>query len=82
MEYRRNSRIALRVVGQDGRSLLRAVNRNDPLCRLLRFYCLKFELEFEELNFTFDGVPVYEHDTPNMLVMENMDTIQAFKENT
>ncbi|XP_013400164.1 small ubiquitin-related modifier 2 [Lingula anatina] len=72
----------LKVTGQDGSVVHFRIKKNTALKKLMNAYCTRAGLRKEAVRFMFDGSPVNENDTPNILAMEEGDAIDVFQQQT
>ncbi|XP_035681418.1 small ubiquitin-related modifier 3-like [Branchiostoma floridae] len=74
--------INLKVHGQDGSVVQFKIKRHTALKKLIHAYCERAGVRKEGVRFRFDGNPINENDTPNMLDMDDGDTIDVFQQQT
>ncbi|XP_061373029.1 small ubiquitin-related modifier 2-like [Gastrolobium bilobum] len=75
--------VAFSIRGQDGRQLFFKVNQDSKLIRVFRDYCHRLNLEFETMNFLYEGSYVNgKRHTPKKLNMKNGDEILAARHQT
>ncbi|XP_037069792.1 small ubiquitin-related modifier 3-like [Pollicipes pollicipes] len=77
-----SEQISLKVMGQDGSSLLFKIKRHTPFRKLMVAYCDRMKMSLHTVRFRFDGEPVTESDTPLTLSMEDGDAIEVFQQQT
>ncbi|KAI8510598.1 Small ubiquitin- modifier 3 [Branchiostoma belcheri] len=63
--------INLKVHGQDGAVVQFKIKRHTPLRKLITAYCERAGVRPEGVRFRFDGNPINENDTPNVVVTVN-----------
>ena len=71
--------IRLKVVDQNVEAKLR-VKKSVQLCELKRIFAELTEVESSQLRFLYDGYPIKDTDTPELLQMDNDDQIDVFSE--
>ncbi|KAK7359273.1 hypothetical protein VNO77_01226 [Canavalia gladiata] len=69
--------ISLSIKSMDGRQLYFRVNQDTQLLKVFKEYCERKELEFDTMQFLYEGSHVRGRDTPKTLNMENGAEIYA-----
>ncbi|CAO2612832.1 Small ubiquitin-related modifier 2, partial [Lemmus lemmus] len=67
VKTKNNDHINLKVVGQDGSVVQFKIKRHTPFSKLRKAYCERQGLSMRQIRFWFDGQPINETDTPDII---------------
>ncbi|CAB4285527.1 unnamed protein product [Prunus armeniaca] len=72
--------VILKLQKEDERDMFYRTGRSVPLKYLIRDYCERKHLVYEEMRFLFDGKRINESETPEQLEMEDDDVIDVMSD--
>lgn len=72
----------MKVLGQDNAVVQFKIKKSTPLRKLMIAFCDRQKMSRESVRFRFDGAPIHETDTPDILEMEEGDTIEVYQPQT